>query len=93
MSPNLRSKTTIRTSDTRYFVDPSIATSALGVGPNDLIKDPQYIWFTLRNDGSKRSGESMLMHLMVRCTTIEIEMVLEAMRYCILEMVTMDLSR
>ena len=38
-SPNLRSKTTIRTSDTRYFVDPSIATSALGVGPNDLIKD------------------------------------------------------
>ena len=37
--PNLRSKTTIRTSDTRYFVDPSIATSALGLGPNDLIKD------------------------------------------------------
>lgn len=38
-SPNLRSKTAIRTSDTRYFIDPSIATSALGVGPNDLIKD------------------------------------------------------
>ncbi len=39
--PNLRSKTTIRTSDTRYFVDPSIATAALGVGPNDLVNDPK----------------------------------------------------
>ncbi|MGI6074491.1 MAG: ATP-binding protein [Fermentimonas sp.] len=38
-SPNLRSRTTIRTSDTRYFVDPSIATAALGVGPEDLFKD------------------------------------------------------
>lgn len=38
-SPNLRSKTAIRTSDTRYFIDPSIATSSLGIGPDDLIKD------------------------------------------------------
>lgn len=38
-NPNLRSKAAIRTSDTRYFVDSSIATSALGVGPNDLIND------------------------------------------------------
>jgi predicted AAA+ superfamily ATPase len=38
-NPNLRSKSAIRTSDTRYFVDPSIATAALGVGPNDLIND------------------------------------------------------
>ena len=38
-SPNLRSKTAIRTSDTRYFVDPSIATAALGVGPEDLLND------------------------------------------------------
>ena len=38
-NPNLRSKTSIRTSDTRYFVDPSIATAALGIGPNDLIND------------------------------------------------------
>ena len=38
-SPNLRSKTAIRTSDTRYFVDPSIATAALGVGPGDLLND------------------------------------------------------
>lgn len=38
-NPNLRSKTAIRTSDTRYFVDPSIATAALGVGPEKLIAD------------------------------------------------------
>jgi len=38
-NPNLRSKTAIRTSDTRYFTDPSIATAALGVGPADLISD------------------------------------------------------
>lgn len=38
-NPNLRSKTAIRTSDTRYFVDPSIAVAALGIGPKDLIKD------------------------------------------------------
>lgn len=37
--PNLRSKTAIRTSKTRYFVDPSIAVAALGIGPNDLIND------------------------------------------------------
>lgn len=38
-NPNLRSKTAIRTSDTRYYVDPSIATAALGLGPQDLIND------------------------------------------------------
>ena len=38
-NPNLRSKTAIRTSDTRYFTDPSIATAALGLGPADLIGD------------------------------------------------------
>ena len=38
-NPNLRSKTAIRTSDTRYFVDPSIATAALGVGPEKLMAD------------------------------------------------------
>lgn len=38
-NPNLRSKTAIRTSDTRYFTDPSIATAALGMGPDDLIND------------------------------------------------------
>ncbi|KWW31711.1 MAG: hypothetical protein AUK63_405 [bacterium P3] len=38
-NPNLRSKTAIRTSDTRYFTDSSIATAALGLGPNDLLND------------------------------------------------------
>ena len=38
-NPNLRSKTAIRTSETRYFIDPSIAAASLGIGPNDLIND------------------------------------------------------
>lgn len=38
-NPNLRSKTAIRTSDNRYFVDPSLATAALGLGPDDLLND------------------------------------------------------
>lgn len=38
-SPNLRSKTAIRTSETRYFVDSSVATAALGIGPKDLEND------------------------------------------------------
>ena len=38
-NPNLRSKTAIRMADTRYFVDPSIATAALGLGPADLMND------------------------------------------------------
>jgi predicted AAA+ superfamily ATPase len=38
-NPNLRSKTALRTSDNRYFIDSSIATAALGAGPNDLIND------------------------------------------------------
>ena len=38
-NPNLRSKSAIRTSDTRYFIDPSIATAALGLGPEDLMND------------------------------------------------------
>lgn len=38
-NPNLRSRTAIRSSDTRYFVDPSIASAAMGIGPDDLIDD------------------------------------------------------
>ena len=38
-NPNLRSKTAIRSADTRYYVDPSIAAAALGIGPNDLMND------------------------------------------------------
>lgn len=38
-NPNIRSKAAIRTSDTRHFVDPSIGTAALGLGPKDLMND------------------------------------------------------
>jgi predicted AAA+ superfamily ATPase len=38
-STNLRSKTAIRTSNTRYFVDPSIAVAALGITPSKLMND------------------------------------------------------
>lgn len=38
-NPNLRSKTAIRTANTRYFIDPSIGTAVLGLGPKVLIND------------------------------------------------------
>ena len=38
-NPNIRSKSAIRTGDTRHFVDPSIGTASLGLGPNDLVND------------------------------------------------------
>jgi len=38
-NPNLRSKYAIRSSDTRYYTDPSIACAAMGWGPNDLMND------------------------------------------------------
>ena len=38
-NPNLRSKTAIRSSNTRYYIDPSTAAASLGIGPNDLIND------------------------------------------------------
>lgn len=38
-NPNIRSRVAIRTSDTRYFVDPSIATASLGLKPDGLIGD------------------------------------------------------
>lgn len=48
-NPNLRSKTTIRTSDSRYFVDPSIAVAALGIGPKDLMSDLKTFGFIFEN--------------------------------------------
>ena len=44
-NPNLRSQTAIRTTDTRFFVDPSIGTAALGLGPGDLITDMRTFGF------------------------------------------------
>lgn len=38
-NPNLRSKTAVRSADTRYFVDPSIAAAALNLSPKDLVND------------------------------------------------------
>ena len=40
-NPNIRSKTTIRTTPTRHFVDTSIACRALNIFPNDLMNDLQ----------------------------------------------------
>ena len=48
-NPNLRSKTAIRTADTRYFTDPSIATAALGLEPLDLINDLKTFGFIFEN--------------------------------------------
>ena len=36
-NPNLRSKTSIRTTPTRYFIDPSLSTASLRIGPEDLM--------------------------------------------------------
>ena len=38
-NPNIRSKTSIRSTPTRHFVDTSIACRSLGVGPDDLMQD------------------------------------------------------
>lgn len=44
-NPNLTSKTAIRTTDTRYYSDPSIATASLRIGPDDLVKSLTYFGF------------------------------------------------
>ena len=48
-NPNIRSKTVIRSTDTRYFIDPSIATAALGIGPKDLTQDLNTMGFLFEN--------------------------------------------
>ena len=48
-NPNLRSKSAIRSTPTRYFNDPSIVTAALGLGPDDLIKDLNTFGFVFEN--------------------------------------------
>lgn len=44
-SPSLRSKTAIRTSEKRHFVDPSIATAVMRTTPDGLLKDFEYFGF------------------------------------------------
>ncbi len=48
-SPKLRSRTVTRTTDTRYFVDPSIAVAVRRLGPQDLINDLQTMGFLFEN--------------------------------------------
>ncbi|MDR0482713.1 MAG: DUF4143 domain-containing protein [Cellulomonadaceae bacterium] len=43
--PHLRSRTPLRTSPVRYFVDPSLAMSALKAGSADLLADPEVLGF------------------------------------------------
>ncbi len=47
-NPNLRSKTAVRTSNTRYYADPSVGAAALGIGPKDLINDLNTFGFLLK---------------------------------------------
>lgn len=44
-APNIRSKTAIRTSSKKGFVDPSIATAILGQSPDSLLKDFEFFGF------------------------------------------------
>jgi predicted AAA+ superfamily ATPase len=44
-SPSLRSKTAIRTSPKRHFVDPSIATAVMRINPEAVLKDFEYFGF------------------------------------------------
>ena len=45
-TPCLRSRSAIRTSDTHYYADPSVATAAMGLGPGDLMNDIRsFGWF------------------------------------------------
>ena len=43
--PCLRAKGSIRTTDTRYFVDPSLAAAAMGIGPGNLVSDLRTLGF------------------------------------------------
>jgi predicted AAA+ superfamily ATPase len=44
-SPSLRSKTAIRTSVKRHFVDPSIATAVMRTNPEGILKDFEFFGF------------------------------------------------
>ena len=48
-SPKLRRKTVTRNTDTRYFVDPSIAVAVRRLGPEDLINDLETMGFLFEN--------------------------------------------
>jgi len=48
-SPNLRSKTSIRTSPKKGFIDPSIATAAMDISPKELALDPETFGLLFEN--------------------------------------------
>ena len=48
-NPNLRSKAAIRTKETRFFLDPSIAAATLGVTPESLFLDIKTFGFLFEN--------------------------------------------
>lgn len=91
-NPNLRSKTAVRTSDTRYYVDPSVGVAALGLGPNDLINDLNTFGLFLRRCVS---GIFVFMQMlwMDRSIIIETKMVWNVMRWCICVMGRMVLLK
>lgn len=43
--PHMRSRTRLRTAPVRYFVDPSLGTTALGIGTRELRNDPEALGF------------------------------------------------
>ena len=80
-NPNLRSKTAVRTSDTRYYVDPSLGVAALGLGPNDLVNDLNTFGLFFETIVSVIFA-FMQMLWMVQSTIIGIKMVWNVMLWC-----------
>lgn len=48
-SPNIRSKSSIRKTNKKEFIDPSIAVASLGLSPEDLIEDLNTFGFIFEN--------------------------------------------
>ena len=46
--PDLRSRTAVRSSCARYYVDPSVAAAALGTGPDALLDDLKTLGFLFK---------------------------------------------
>lgn len=91
-NPNLRSKTAVRTSDTRYYVDPSVGVAALGLGPNDLINDLNTFGLFLRQCAFEILG-FMPMPWMALYIIIETRMVWNVMLWYICVMAHMVLLK
>lgn len=53
-APHMRSKTVVRTSSKRHFVDPSLAVAALGGSPERLLSDLNLMGLDVRIDGGPR---------------------------------------